>query len=95
MKTFLYILSSTVALGLDFVQICMFLHALLSWFPPASGEGGPIRRFIAAVTELFVAPVRAFLERFEWVRRCPIDVSFMITFFLLALISVFLPQGRF
>ncbi len=94
MKTFLYIFASTVALALDFVQICMFLCALLSWFPPANGEGGPIRRFLLAVTELVVAPVRAFLERFEWVRRSPIDLSFMITFLLLALVSTLLPQVR-
>ncbi len=88
MKVFLSVLGSTVFLLLEAVQFCMFIYAILSWFPP-NGEEGPIRRFLGAVTEFFVAPVRAFLERFEFVRRSPIDISFFVTFMLLSLISIF------
>ena len=84
----LAVLKSTVFLILEAVQLCMFITAILSWFPP-SGEEGPIRRFLNTVTEFFVAPVRSFLERFEFVRRSPIDLSFFATFILLSLLSSF------
>ena len=75
---------------IDAVQLCMFIHAILSWISPASGNVGPIRAFINGVTELVTAPVRAFLERFEWARRSPLDLSFFLTFILLSLISTIL-----
>ena len=82
----LTVLKSTVFLVLEAVQLCMFITAILSWFPP-SGEEGPIRRFLYTVTEFFVSPVRRFMERFEFARRSPIDLSFLITFILLSILS--------
>ena len=84
------ILATTLVLVIDAVQLCMFIHAILSWVAPAQGSVGPIRAFINAVTETVTRPVRLFLDRFEWARRSPLDFSFLITFMLLSLLSFIL-----
>ena len=87
MNTVLAVLSSTLVLLIDAVQLCMFIHAILSWVSPPGGDVGPVRAFINAVTEYATLPVRILLERFEWSRRTPIDLSYLITFLLLSLLS--------
>ena len=84
------VLATTLVLVIDAVQLCMFIHAILSWVAPAQGSVGPIRGFINAVTDTVTYPVRLFLERFEWARRSPLDLSFFITFLLLSLLSTIL-----
>lgn len=83
----LHILARTACVLIEAAQLFMLIHAVMSWFPPSDGRGGPIRTFIGFVTEIFVSPVRALLERFEWARRSPIDISFFITFILLSILS--------
>ncbi len=90
LKLALSVLATTLVLVIDAVQLCMFIHAILSWVAPAHGEVGPIRGFINAVTDLVTYPVRLFIERFDWARRSPLDLSFFITFILLSLISTLL-----
>ena len=82
-----HILGRTVCVLIEAAQFIMLVHAVMSWFPPSDGKGGPIRTFIGFVTEIFVSPVRALLERFEWARRSPIDISFFVTFLLLSILS--------
>lgn len=89
MKVLLRVFARTVVLFTDALQIMMLIRAFLSWFPPSDGNGGPIRNFIYVVTETFIAPVRAFLERYDWARRSPLDISFLVTYLLLSLISTF------
>ena len=84
------VLATTLVLVIDAVQLCMFIHAILSWVAPTGGEVGPIRGFINAVTDTVTYPVRLFLDRFEWARRSPLDLSFFITFLLLSLLSTIL-----
>ena len=86
----LNVFSRTVILLIDTVQLLMLIRAILSWFPPADGRGGVIRNFVYTVSEFFVAPVRAFLDRFDWVRRTPIDISFLVTFLLLSFLQTIL-----
>jgi uncharacterized protein YggT (Ycf19 family) len=74
---------------LDAVQMMMLIRAILSWFPPADGKGGVIRNFVYTVTEFFIAPVRALLDRFDWTRRTPIDISFLVTYLALSVLSTF------
>ena len=83
----LSVLGRTLFLLCEAVQLLMLVRAVMSWFPPADGRGGPIRNFIYTLTEIFVMPVRALLDRFEWSRRSPIDISFLVTFLLLSLLS--------
>lgn len=83
----LSILGRTLFLLFGAVQLLMLVRAVMSWFPPSDGEGGPIRMFVYSLTELFIMPVRAVIDRFEWARRSPIDISFLVTMILLSLLS--------
>lgn len=74
-------------LFLSAVQTAMFIRAILSWFMI---DGGKIMNFLYAITEPFIAPVRAFLAKRNWLQGSPIDFSFMITFLLLSIVSIFL-----
>ena len=82
-----HILGRTVCVLIKAAQFIILVYAVMSCFPPSDGKGGPIRTFVGLVTEIFVAPVRALLERFEWARRSPIDISFFVTFLLLSILS--------
>ena len=86
----LQVLSSTVILMIGAIQLCMFITAILSLVSPPTGNVGPIRGFLMTVSDYVTYPVRRFLERFEWARRSPIDLSFLITYLLLSLLSTIL-----
>ena len=66
-------------------ELCLLAYAILSWVSPPSSRDGAIKRFIVAVGEAVTAPVRAILERIEWVRNCPLDLSFLVTVILLSI----------
>ena len=86
----LQVLSSTFILMIGAIQLCMFISAILSFLSPPTGDVGPIRGFIMTVTDYVTYPVRVLLDRFEWARRTPIDLSFLITYLLLSLLSTIL-----
>lgn len=70
------------------LQIAMLVRAVLSWFP--SGSGSAIGELAYTVTEPVIAPVRRFLERFPSIRNFPFDISFLVTFMLISMLSAVL-----
>ena len=52
---------------------------------PFAGDN-VIENIAYAVTEPFIIPVRFLLERIEWVRNAPLDVSFFVTFLIISLL---------
>ena len=85
----LYIITTAIHILLDVVMICMLLRAILS-FIMVGDEEGPLMGMLYAVTEFFVAPVRAVCDRFGWFEGLPLDMSFFITAILLSVIRSFL-----
>lgn len=85
----LYFLTKTVYFGLIVLQVLMFLRALLSWVMP--DDDNMITDFIYAATEPIIAPVRGLLDRFEFVRAMPFDISFFVTFIILVILQNALP----
>ncbi len=85
MQAVLYIFAGVVSLFLSALQLLMFARAILSWLP--IDEGSPLLTFLHAVTEPFILPVRAVLERFEFFASSPIDLSFFVTFLLLSFLQ--------
>lgn len=71
------------------MQLLMFLRALLTWVMP--DDDNAIIDFIFTATEPLIAPVRGFLDRFEFVRSLPFDISFFVTFILIVIIQNALP----
>lgn len=90
MKLVLSLLVTTSLLLVHAVEACLLVYAVLSWFPPQNGREGPIRLFFRTVGDAVTAPVRAFLSRFEFARRSPIDLSFLVTVLLLSFLSTIL-----
>lgn len=67
-----------------FLYLAIFARVILSWFP--AGAGNPIVRFVFAVTEPILAPIRRFVPRLGM-----LDLSPMIALILIYIIqTVFL-----
>ena len=84
MTALLYVLSGVVSLLLSIVLFLMLIRAIFSWFP--SDEDSAFAQLLFVTTEPFILPVRAILERFEFFRSMPIDMSFFITAMLLSIL---------
>ena len=89
MPLFLYILFTAASGVIEIITLLMFIRAILSWFPVAD-RSSRFMSFLYMVTEAVISPVRRLLDRFEALKRFPIDVSFLATYLLLHLIQSFL-----
>ncbi len=81
------VIKSFVLIFLSVIQFAMLLRAILSWFVMG---GGKFTNFLYAVTEPFIAPVRALFEKMNWLQNSPIDFSFMVTYLLISFLTIFL-----
>ena len=84
MPTVFTVITDVVALLLLGVQIAMMLRAILSWFPMDSNK---FVDFLYAITEPFIVPIRLLFEKLGWFQNLPIDISFMVSYLLLSLLS--------
>ena len=80
-------IKSLVLVFLSTVQFAMLLRAILSWFVMG---GGKFINFLYAITEPFIAPVRALFEKMNWLQNSPIDCSFLVTYLLISFLTIFL-----
>ena len=71
-----YILN-TVVYAFDML---LLVRAICSWVP--SFRESMVYRFSYIVTEPILRPVRELLFRIDFVRRCPIDLSFLVVVLL-------------
>lgn len=71
------------------LQLFMFVRAILSWIMPE--EENTLVRFINAVTDPIIYPVKVMLDKIEAVRNMPFDLSFLVTFILLVILQYILP----
>ncbi len=88
MTALFYIVSTVASLLISFLQLMMFVRAVMSWFPV--DDENVILRFAYAVTEPFIYPVRMLIDRIPALSEMPIDISFSITFLLLMFLQFFL-----
>lgn len=88
LQNFAYFIFVLIKTLLWVLQAAMFVRALLSWFPGT--EDSAFAGFVAMITEPFIIPIRALFERFGWFDGLPIDISFFVTYILLALLSTLL-----
>lgn len=83
---FFYLFFIVLAKLLDIMSTLMLIRAVLSWIIQPGSEN----RFVmvlVAMTEIVVAPVRSFLDRFEFVHRVPLDISFLVAFLFVGMLS--------
>ncbi len=84
MPTVFTVVTDIVVLLLLGVQIAMMIRAILSWFPLDSNK---FVDFLYAITEPFIVPIRLLFEKLGWFQNLPIDVSFMVSYLLLSVLS--------
>lgn len=84
MPTFFTVVTDIVVLLLLGVQIAMMLRAILSWFPLDSNK---FVDFLYTITEPFIVPIRLLFEKLGWFQNLPIDISFMVAYLLLSVLS--------
>lgn len=92
MRSILYVVYTTISFCIDALCIMMIVRAVLSWFPGV-GRNSRVMAFIYSVTEIFIAPVRNFMNRFDFIRRFPLDLSLLVTMILLEILQGFLYYG--
>ena len=81
----LYYLLNLVSLALYVFDLALLARAICSWIP--SSRNSMIYRTCYTVTEPILSPVRNLLFRLEWVRRCRIDLSFIVVIVLVNILS--------
>ena len=89
MRVLLYVALAVLNGLIEILTLLMLIRAILSWFPVAD-RSSKIMSFLYMVTDAVVYPVRKVLDRFESLKRFPIDVSFLATYILLHLVQAFL-----
>ena len=93
METIIYLIVSITRLAISALQFAMLLRAILSWLP--FDDSSPLVRFVYCVTEPVILPVRNLMDRFNFFQGFPIDFSFLVTYMLLSIILLFLPNVNF
>ena len=88
MQTALLLLARTVLAALAAIELCMLLRAILSFF---SDPESTLLSFCYAVTEPVILPFRVMLSRFESLDSIPLDIPFLVTYVVLALVGGLLP----
>ena len=66
-------------------MVAMLVRAILSWFDPM--REGKFSAFLLVLTEPVIFPVRALCEHMNWFEGIPLDIPFLITVLLLALLQ--------
>ena len=74
-----------IGILLSIFDFLLLVRAVCSWVP--SFRDSIVYRLSFTVTEPVLSPVRDLLFRFEWVRRCPIDISFIVVLVLVNILS--------
>ena len=62
-------------------DLLLLVRAVCSWVP--SFRESVVYRASYTVTEPILRPIRDLLYKIEWVRRCPIDLSFLVVVLLI------------
>ena len=87
MELLLTMLTILASMLISVLELCFFLHAILSWFVD---ESNAFYRFTGLVIEPVVRPVRALFYKMNWFQGMPIDMSYLIAFLLVSAVGLFL-----
>ncbi len=88
MEVIFEVIKSIVLVFLSAVQLAMLIRAIMSWF---MFDENKFLNFLYAITEPFIIPIRALFAKMNWFQNSPIDFSFMISYLLISMLTIFLP----
>lgn len=74
-----------IRLILRLFEILLFIRAILSWFP--IDRDNVVSRFLESATEPILLPVRKLLFRIPALQNFPFDLSYIVVFLLIQLLS--------
>lgn len=66
-------------------DLLLLVRAVCSWVP--SFRESAVYRLSYTATEPILRPIRDLLYNIEWVRRCPIDLSFLVVILIVNVLS--------
>ena len=89
MPYFLYATVATVRLMIDFIQLALLINALVSWLPV--DDDNVVVRLLEMICAPVLYPARLLVEKSETLSSLPVDISYIITYMGLIIISGFLP----
>lgn len=84
MSVIIFVIKNVAILLLGAVELAMLARAILSWFPMFENK---LVDFLYGITEPFIYPVRQLFVKLNWFQGLPIDISFLVTFMLISLVS--------
>lgn len=80
----IYRIFSILLYGFD---LLLLAHAICSWVP--EWRMSKVYLLSCKIVDPILRPIRKFMWRFDWARRCPIDLSFIV----LVLLTRFLDRA--
>ena len=83
-----YMIITIVKILIYALQFAMLLRAVMSWIPDI--QDNKFSDFLYTVTEPVVLPVSMLFEKLRWFQNFPLDVSFIVAYLLLAILSAIL-----
>ena len=89
MDVFFELVKLTLYMLVSSLLIAMTARAILSWFPMDSNK---FTDFLYAVTEPFIYPVRMLFQKMNWFSGLPIDISFLVSYMIISVVLIILPQ---
>ena len=89
LETLLYILAKGFQIYVTIVTFAIFARVIISRF---GDEDGLLYMLLFIATEPAIVPVRALMERMNWLQGLPFDFSPAISMFILNMVSAFMPQ---
>ena len=89
MELLLYIIAKLVDLTLGAVSAAMLLRVIIPLVTDA--ENNRLYAFCTVISEPFVIPFRYILVKLNVGQDSPIDMSFTLAYFAIALLRMFLP----
>ncbi|MBE6557240.1 MAG: YggT family protein [Ruminococcaceae bacterium] len=87
MELLVAVIKHAVIIFLMVLQLCMLVRAFMSWFV---SDENRLMDFLYTVTEPFIVPIRALLDKLGWFSGLPIDISFMVAYLLISLVTLLL-----
>lgn len=66
-------------------QMIMVVRAICSWIPPVRDT--KFFGFLHMITEPPLIPIRNLLYKISWIRNFPLDLSFLVLYFLLNIVG--------
>ena len=84
MSVIIFVIKNAVLLLLGAIELAMLARAILSWFPMMENK---LVDFLYGITEPIIYPIRRLFVKLNWFQGLPIDISFLVAFMLISLVS--------